>query len=75
MKVIVASMAKLVAKFWWIECFVPGGTLIILVILFARMWAPALSRTLAALIPIGLIRLRPAHSNEHSTGGEFCWTR
>ncbi len=75
MKVIVGSMAKLVAKFWWIECFVPGGTLIILVMLFAGMWAPALSSRLSALIPIRLIRQRSAPSNEHSTGGEFCWTR
>jgi hypothetical protein len=53
MKVIVGSMAKMVAKFWWIECFIPGGTLIILVMLFAGMWAPALSSRLSALIPIG----------------------
>ncbi len=75
MKAIIGGMVNLVAKFWWIECFVPGGTLIILVMLLAGMWAPALSRRLSALIPIGLMRQRCVLGNEHPTGGEFCWTR
>jgi len=50
MKATIARVAKQAGKLLWIEMFVPGGTLIVLAILFAGILTPGIPRKLVGLV-------------------------
>ncbi len=56
-----AGYAKLAAKALMIEVLVPGGTLMLLMLLLAGRSSPALMRRLHALVPFQRKDPRPAH--------------
>jgi len=68
-------MAMQAAKLFWIELFIPGGTLVVLAILLTGSASPLIPRKLASLIPFGIAGGRTVRGKKASPENGFCRTR
>ena len=67
-------MAMQAAKLFWIELFIPGGTLVVLAILLTGSASPLIPRKLASLIPFGIAGGRTVRGENVSSEGALCRT-
>ena len=67
-------MAMQAAKLLWIELFIPGGTLVVLVILLTGSATPLIPRKLASLIPVRITGGGTVRGENASPEDGFCRT-